>query len=83
MATIDENRSTWDGAYNWEHAGDEWSTHFGGPAMQWYGSLIPRIHSFLPSGTILEIACGFGRWTAFLKDQCKRLYAIDLSNACV
>jgi SAM-dependent methyltransferase len=83
MPTLDQNRSTWDGTYNWKQAGDEWSTHFGGPEMQWYGSLLPRVHSFLPAEGILEIACGFGRWTRFLKDLCTRLYAIDLSNECV
>ena len=35
---------------------------------QWYGSLLPRIHRFLPTGQVLEIACGYGRWTQYLKD---------------
>ena len=30
---------------------------------QWFGLIFPRIHAFLPTGTILEIAPGFGRWT--------------------
>ncbi|MDQ6894540.1 MAG: class I SAM-dependent methyltransferase [Acidobacteriota bacterium] len=80
---IAENKALWDGTHNWEHAGDEWSASFGGPAMQWYGSLLPRVHRFLPTGTVLEIACGFGRWTQFLRDRCNRLYAIDLAQACV
>jgi SAM-dependent methyltransferase len=80
---IPENKAEWDGAYNWEGRGDEWSANFGGTHSQWYGSLLPRIHAFIPTETILEIACGFGRWTQFLKDWCKRLYAIDLSQACV
>src|SRR6476469_257902 len=80
---IPENKAEWDGAYNWEGRGDEWSENFGGTHSQWSGSLLPRIHAFIPTETILEIACGFGRWTQFLKDWCKRLYAIDLSQACV
>lgn len=80
---IAENKAEWDRFYDWQHAGDEWSIHFGGPAMQWYGSLLPRVHAFLPAGTVLEIACGFGRWTQFLKDRCDRLYAIDLAQSCV
>lgn len=80
---VSENVAVWDGSYDWQHAGDEWSTHFGGPEMQWYGSLLPRLHRFLPTGTVVEIACGFGRWTRFLKERCERLYAIDLSRACV
>lgn len=51
--------------------------------MQWYGALVPRIHAFLPTDTILEIACGHGRWTHFLKDQCRQLIAVDLSESCV
>jgi ubiquinone/menaquinone biosynthesis C-methylase UbiE len=51
--------------------------------MQWYGVLLPRIHRHLPTGTILEIACGFGRWTNFLKDSCEKLVAIDLVEKCI
>lgn len=47
--------------------------------MQWYGSLLPRIHTFLPAATILEIAPGAGRWTQFLKDHCSKLILVDLS----
>jgi 2-polyprenyl-3-methyl-5-hydroxy-6-metoxy-1,4-benzoquinol methylase len=51
--------------------------------MQWYGCFLPRIHSFLPASTILEIAPGFGRWTRFLKQHCDRLIGVDLSEKCV
>ncbi len=83
MPTAEENRAQWDGSYRWHDSGDEWSASWGGPSMQWYGSILPRIHAFVPAKTILEIACGYGRWTQFLKDLCENLIAIDLSERCV
>jgi SAM-dependent methyltransferase len=37
----------------------------------------------VPTGTILEIAPGYGRWTQFLKDLCDRLVIVDLTEACI
>ena len=83
MPTIEENQLVWDNAYDWSAAGDEWSGAWGTPEMQWYSTLLPRIHAFLPAPTILEIAPGFGRWTHFLKDRCDRLVVVDLSERCI
>src|SRR5436190_704548 len=83
MATIEDNRSFWGDTYSWPEAGDEWSRHWGSARMQWYGSLLPRVSAFVPADTILEIAPGFGRWTAFLKDLCKQLIIVDLSEKCI
>ena len=83
MPTLDDNKKTWDGIYDWSKLGDEWSESWGGPIMQWYGTILPRIHHFLPTGNVLEIACGYGRWTHFLKDLCKTLEVLDLSDECI
>src|SRR5690349_2445643 len=83
MPTIEENRLTWGETYDWSHAGEEWSAAWGGVQMQWYGSILPRISAFVPADTILEIAPGYGRWTAFLKDLCNRLIVVDLSERCI
>lgn len=83
MPTVEVNKAAWDGDYNWTNRGDEWSAKWGGPYMQWYGSLLPRIASHLPTDNILEIACGYGRWTQYLKDLCNRLVVIDLSAECI
>jgi ubiquinone/menaquinone biosynthesis C-methylase UbiE len=83
MPTIEENRSLFGGSYDWSQAGEEWSTPWGNAHMQWYGSILPRISAFVPTDTILEIAPGYGRWTAFLKDLCKRLVIVDLSERCI
>ena len=83
MPTVQENIEKWGKDYGWSHRGDEWSVAWGGPPMQWYGTLLPRIQRFVPTGSILEIACGYGRWTHFLHPLCERLVAIDISEECV
>jgi len=45
MPTLHENKTTWDGAYAWEQRGDEWSTAWSGPAMQWQGAILPGADS--------------------------------------
>ena len=38
----------------------------------WHGTLLPRIHAFLPADTILELGPGHGRWTQYLKEPPQR-----------
>jgi SAM-dependent methyltransferase len=83
MPSIAENKREWDGAYRWNERGDEWSREWGGVSLQWYATLLPRIHSHVPTGTILEIACGYGRWSQYLKDLADRLVVVDLSEECI
>ena len=56
---------------------------WGGSSAQWLGMVLPRIGRFVPTGTILEIAPGFGRWTSFLRGYCERLIVVDLSEKCI
>jgi ubiquinone/menaquinone biosynthesis C-methylase UbiE len=83
MGTVDENIRFWNGTYDWPRDGDEWSEGFGGTEALWFFVLYPRIHRFIPSPRILEIAPGFGRWTQFLKNQCQSMIAVDISEKCV
>lgn len=83
MPSIEENSSVWDGSYDWIQKGDEWSSAWGGPEAEWFGTILPRIYPFIPCVTILEIAPGFGRWTNFLKDHCAQLIAVDLAKKCI
>jgi ubiquinone/menaquinone biosynthesis C-methylase UbiE len=83
MPTTEENRNLWGGAYDWSNGGDEWSSAWGGAQSQWDGTIFPRIERHLPVHTILEIAPGFGRWTAFLAGYCERLIVVDLSEKCI
>jgi SAM-dependent methyltransferase len=83
MPSIEENKLVWEVKYDWGRAGNEWSGSYGGVDMHWYATLLPRIHTFVPTGTILEIAPGFGRWTQFLKELCQQLTIVDLSAKCI
>lgn len=80
---LDWNRTVWSDHYDWTTGGEEWSQTWGGSEAQWFGSLYPRLHRFLPSQSILEIGPGFGRWTTFLLMYCSRYFGIDLSELCV
>jgi len=69
--------------YDWKNAGEEWSEPWGSSAAQWHGAIFPRIRDCLPTGTILEIAPGFGRWTNYLKDYCEQLWIVDRVEECI
>lgn len=83
MPTLSENYTMWNDEGSWTDGGDCWSQAWGGPKAQWLASLYPRIHSFLPADTILEIAPGYGRWTQFLKDHGQELILVDLEERCI
>ena len=83
MPTVAQNLHAWNVDYRWPQDGEEWSKTWGGSDAQWFDTLLPRIHPFVPADTILEIAPGHGRWTRFLKDCCAHLIAVDLSANCI
>ena len=83
MPTIEQNNELWDDKYEWPEQGDEWSRAWGGVSSQWFGTLLPRLKSFVPASTILEIAPGFGRWTQFLRPLCSKLVLVDVSPKCI
>lgn len=77
------NKAVWGAEYDWSASGEEWSSRWGGSRAHWFGSVFPRIDRHLPTGTILEIAPGFGRWTHYLRDYCDRLVVVDISEKCI
>jgi SAM-dependent methyltransferase len=83
MPEVDQNLANWTSEWDWSQQGDEWSRAWGDTAALWHGALLPRIHTFVPTGTILEIAPGYGRWTQYLKDLCRRLVIVDLTENCI
>ncbi len=83
MPSVEENRRVWDSTYHWNRSGEEWSSAWGSADMQWHATILPRIHTYLPAGTVLELGPGFGRWTHYLKDRCDRLILVDLSEKCI
>jgi SAM-dependent methyltransferase len=82
MPNVEQNASMWS-KYNWTGRGKEWSKPWGGVATQWREMIQPRLRAFLPAGTILEIAPGYGRWTRYLLEHCDRLIGVDLAANCV
>lgn len=84
MPTVAENARRW-GGYDWDHEGHKWSPGStpAGTDLLWWRSLRPRLHQHLPTGTILEIAPGSGRWTTYLLNECERLIGVDLTERCV
>jgi SAM-dependent methyltransferase len=83
MADVDTNYAIWNRTWDWSSAGDEWSEWWGGTPALWFGALLPRLHAFLPTGRVLEIAPGYGRWTQYLKDLCDELVVVDLAERCI
>ena len=83
MPDLNWNASIWGSIYSWPDRGEEWSSAWGDSESQWFGSIFPRLHRFLPAQRILEIAPGFGRWTKFLIAECDEFVGIDFSAKCV
>ena len=83
MPNVAWNAQFWGTDYSWPKSGEEWSRKWGGSEPQWFGSLYPRLHRFLPAGRILEIAPGHGRWTKFLIPACTEYLGIDLNESCI
>jgi hypothetical protein len=82
MGEVSDNLVLW-GSKDWPDAGDKWSAWWGDTAALWYGGILPRIHAFVPTGTILEIAPGYGRWTHYLRSVSERLVVVDLAERCI
>lgn len=83
MPTIEANLQMWNSHYHWKDGGEEWSSAWGGSEAEWWGTILPRIHAFIPTVTILEIAPGYGRWTQYLIELCDNLLVVDLSQRCI
>lgn len=83
MPSIEDNRARWGGESQWREGGDQWSGAWGGSSRMWHATIWPRIGSFLPAGTILEIAPGHGRVSRYLIDECERLILVDLLDECI
>jgi SAM-dependent methyltransferase len=81
MGTIEDNKVYYDN-YDWQRTGEHWASRWGGTDVQWYGTILPRIHIFLPVTTILEIGAGHGRLSQFLVSHCDRLILVDMTECC-
>jgi len=82
MSSLQDNRNFYQ-TYDWSQGGEEWADAWGGSDMQWYATILPRIHNFLPAKRIVEIGAGFGRWVPFLSNHCEELFAVDITRECI
>src|SRR5579885_3628330 len=83
MPTIETNKGIWDGSYDWTGEGEEWSAGWNGSESQWFFCIYPRIHAFVPAERVVEIAPGYGRWTAYLLPHCGNYTGFDLAQKCI
>lgn len=83
MPSVEENLAVWESEWDWSREGDEWSDLWGGTPTLWRSAILPRIDAFVPTGTILEIAPGYGRCTQYLKDLGEELVVVDLAERCI
>jgi len=83
MPDLQWNRDTWDRVYDWHTSGEEWSTPWGTSRAQWFATILPRVGTFLPAGSVLEIGPGFGRFTQFLLPSAGVFFGVDISEKCV
>lgn len=84
MPGVVENHRKWS-EHNWEHGGHRWSPGgtATGTAMMWARTVRPRLMDALPTGVVLEIAPGHGRWTTWLLAESARLIGVDITPQCV
>ena len=83
VPSVETNKAVWGNDYAWPQQGDEWSAPWGSATTQWHCVILPRIRTFLPAKTVLEIAPGYGRWTQFLQPEAQHLIVVDLSESCI
>jgi SAM-dependent methyltransferase len=83
MPDLDAIRATWNHETGWVAGGDEWSGPWGGSESLWWGTLLPRIHAFVPAGVVLELGPGQGRWSHYLKELAEELILVDVAEHCV
>ena len=82
MPTVEENLAWWT-EYDWPEGGGEWTVGYGCVESAWDWVIHPRIRRFLPAGHVLELAPGYGLWTAFLRPMCERMTLVDLTPKCI
>lgn len=83
MPDLDAIRETWNHPTGWVSGGDEWSGPWGGSESLWWGSLMPRIHAFVPARVVLELGPGEGRWSRYLRPLADELVLVDVAEHCV
>lgn len=66
----------------WPDDGANWSVAWGSPKRQWERTIFPRIR-MLARGTIVDLGCGHGRWTPFIRQLADEYIGVDASQGCI
>lgn len=78
--SIDWNRALWNTYAEIPENGEGWSEPFGDSEAQWHCIIRPRLRACLPARRVLEIACGWGRWTNFLIHETQHYTGVDITE---
>lgn len=82
MNTLAKNKQTW-ADYDWNTGGERWSGAFGSSEAHWHFAIKPRLHRFLPTISVCEIAPGYGRWSRYLLGECALYTGVDMTERCI
>ena len=82
MPSIEANRMHWN-QYDWDLGGKEWSRPWGSTERLWKHVIWPRIGASAPWDLTVEIGCGYGRITRFLRPHTRALRLFDITERCV
>ncbi len=88
MPSIEWNRKIWSEHHKWRCNGDEWhdqARFCNQPYERWKEELVRTFIKPHVTGdsSVLEIAPGHGRWTAYLVDIARQVVLVDLNPACI
>lgn len=71
-----ENKKLWN-EYDWSKLGEEWTCSEEWKARMIHDYLVPNVPE---AGTVVEIGPGGGRWTDILRQRCRKVILIDVSE---
>src|SRR5260221_9096356 len=83
MPSLEWNKTKWGTLHDWPQQAEEWSHVWGGVESHWIRTILPRVRRFLPAKTVLEIAPGYGRWSACLLPLCDSYLGVDIAEPCI
>lgn len=83
MPSLNANYQRWTDLSQWKSHGKNWSNGWGSPRAQWNKFIRPLISKYLPAGNVLDIGCGYGRWTPFLQKQSLSYTGVDIAPNCI
>lgn len=77
--SIEWNSELWNTNAYIPKNGEGWSEPFGDSETHWQCVIRPRLRAVLPARRVIEIACGWGRWTGFLIAETQHYIGVDIA----